>query len=60
MLLYDLLYNVIMYIVFRSMNNYIAIPSAEDYALILSTGGCLMIPPFASFTCLMTYLIHFT
>ena len=58
MLLYELLYNVRTYIVIPIVNKYIAISSVEDYNVILAAGDCLMIPLFASSTCLMFYLIH--
>ena len=56
MVLYELLCNVRIYIVFPTIEGYIVIPSAEDCTVILATGDCLMIPLFASSTCLMFYL----
>ena len=58
MLLYELLYNVKTYMVIPTINKYMAISSVEDYNVILATGDCLMIPLFASSTCLVFYLIH--
>ena len=57
-LIYELLYNVRTYIVIPTIHKYIAISFVEDYNVILATGDCLMIPLFASSTCLVFYLIH--
>ena len=46
--------------VIPTINKYMAISSVEDYNVILATGDCLMIPLFASSTCLVFYLIHWT
>ena len=60
MFIYELLYNVRTYIAIPMLNKYIAISSVEGYNVILATGDCLMIPLFASSTCVMIYLIHCT
>ena len=60
MLLFELLYNVRTYIAIPTVNNYIASSCVEDYNVILATRDCLMIPLFASSTCLMFYLTHRT
>ena len=60
MLLYELLYNVRIYIAIPTVHNYIAISFIEDDNVILATGDCFMIPLFASYSCLMFYLIHCT
>ena len=57
MWLYDLLCNVRTYIALPTIDNYIAITFAEVCTAILSTRDCLMIPLFASSTCLMFYLV---